>query len=123
VNYKKKGGELEFIRPIDLPENMETLWNISLVRAEMSYFEMLEQRIAPEDARSVLPNATATTLSMTSNLRNWRSFFMARVSNEAHPDMKRIVLPLLAEFKKYIPILFEDIETEVKQSISLARAR
>jgi len=46
-----------------------------------------------------------------------------RSTRETHPDFRRVVLPLLAEFKNRIPLLFEDIEPEAKQSISLARAR
>jgi len=123
VNHKKKGGDLEFIKPLELSEAGEPVWLESMHRAEMAYLRLLELGERPQEARSVLPNTFATSLSITGNIRNWRLFFMSRVTNESHPDMRRITVPMLAEFKKYIPILFDDIEPEIKQSISLARAR
>jgi len=123
VNYKKKGGDLEFIKPIALSNQIEPSWFEAIQRSEIAYLELLEKGVRPQEARSVLPNALATTISLTGNLRNWRLFFMSRVTNETHPDMKRITIPMLTEFKKNIPILFDDIDVDIKQSISLAKAR
>lgn len=122
VNYQKK-GELEFIKPFNLSKETEWFWKDSLEMTERNYLDMIERGARPQEARSVLPNATAATISITGNLRNWRSFFMQRVTKETHPDMKVVTIPMLAEFKRLIPILYDDIEADIKQDISMARAR
>ncbi len=46
---------------------------------------------------------------MTANLREWRHFFELRSAKAAHPQMREIAVPLLKEFKRLIPIIFDDI--------------
>lgn len=121
VNYKKK-GEIEFIRPDGISLS-SVGWLDSLEHAEKGYLALLETGYSPQIARSVLPNALASTIAVTGNLRNWRAFFLQRVTKEAHPDFRRVVLPLLVEFQNRIPILYEDIKPEIHQIESLSRPR
>jgi thymidylate synthase (FAD) len=122
INFKKV-GEIDVIRPEGLKQEDETVWLESVAKACWGYTVLMDRGNSPQMARSVLPNALATTIAVTYNLRSWRQFFLMRSTREAHPDFRRVVLPLLAEFKNRIPLLFEDIDPEAKQSISLARAR
>ena len=122
VNYKKKGGDLEFIKPALLAETAENTWLESLQRSEIKYFELLDTGVRPQEARSVLPNALAATISVTGNLRNWRHFFLMRTSRETHPDFKAVTLPMLFEFQKKIPLLFDDI-VDARQIDNLRKAR
>src|SRR5271154_3618190 len=96
-------GEMEFIYPIALTElshpDLKNHMIGSFTAAESSYHELLNQGIRPQEARSVLPNSLAATISVTGNLRNWRHFFLMRTSKETHPDFKRITIPMLAEFQ------------------------
>ena len=46
---------------------------------------------------------------MSANLREWREIFKQRTAEGAHPQMKELMRPLLDEFKKRIPIIFDDI--------------
>ena len=71
--------------------------------------KLLNEGAKPEEARSVLPNSLATEIIMTLNLRSWRNFFLLRCSKTAHPQMREIAIPLLYEFQKKIPIVFDDI--------------
>lgn len=68
--------------------------------------------VTPEQARSILPNSLKTEIVVTMNLREWRHFFKLRISKRAHPQMREISMPLLSEFKKILPVIFEDIEPE-----------
>jgi thymidylate synthase (FAD) len=122
VNYKKKGGDLEFIKPALLPDAVEGQWIEAMQRAEIKYLELLDAGIRPQEARSVLPNALAATISVTGNLRNWRHFLLMRTSRETHPDFKVITLPMLFEFQKKIPLLFDDI-VDGRQIDNLRKAR
>jgi len=98
-------------------------WLSSIYMAEKSYKKLLENGWRPQEARSVFPNALASRLIMTGNLRNWRHFLIMRTSAEAHPQMRQVTIPLLEEFQDSFPILFDDIVPNEKQSIAIKKAR
>ena len=120
VNYKNGA---RFIQPPMKDKRSLVNWVLSTTDAEASYLRMLELGEAPQIARSVLPNALASKIAVTYNLRAWRHFFIMRTSREAHPQMKEVTVPLLAEFQRLIPILFEDIQPEMKQSEAMRLLR
>lgn len=121
VRYKT---ELEFIDPLfQTPSPSRFTWDAAMMDAESSYFDMLDWGAKPQEARSVLPNALAATIAVTGNLRNWRHFFLMRSSKETHPDFKRITVPMLRDFQRLIPLLYEDIVPEIRQIDNLRLAR
>lgn len=122
VNYEKK-IPASFVPPPNLTNAAEQAWNLLINEAEESYRKMLANGCTPQIARSVFPNALASRIIVTGNLRNWRHFFIMRTTQEAHPQMREVTIPLLAEFKEKIPILFEDIEPGAKQSESMKKGR
>ena len=85
-------------------------WLSACEDAERHYFKMIELGATPQIARSVLNNSTKTEICVTMNMREWRHFFKLRTSVAAPPQMREIAVPLLEEFKKTIPVLFDDIE-------------
>ncbi|GHU80795.1 thymidylate synthase [Clostridia bacterium] len=115
-NYaqEKFGRELTFIKPCfwDDKNPAYKIWLEQMQSAENAYIEMIDLGIAPEQARSVLPNSLKTEIVVTMNLREWRHFFKLRTSKRAHPQMREISLPLLSKFQKILPAVFEDIEPE-----------
>lgn len=121
VRYK---NELEFIEPpYQAPSPLRFSWEAAMSDAEKTYFDMLGWGAKPQEARSVLSNALAATIAVTGNLRNWRHFFLMRTSKETHPDFRRITIPMLAEFKNVIPLLYDDIVPELRQVDNLRMAR
>jgi thymidylate synthase (FAD) len=114
---------LEFIMPINLCKDKEWRFRNSCILAEEHYLNMLDEGVRPQEARSVLPNSLAATIAVTGNLRNWRHFLLMRTSKETHPDFRRVTIPLLAEFKNRIPLLYDDIEPEQRQIDNLKKAR
>ncbi len=86
------------------------VWTTAMENAEKSYFRMLELGATPQEARSVLPNSLKTEIMVTMNLRSWRNFFRLRCDSHAHPQMKEVADTALKEFKKRLPVFFEDIE-------------
>lgn len=123
VNGRKAYPEgLEFIAPENVTGlEAQMIMSNQLLESERKYFQLLESGVRPQEARAVLLNALASTIGMTGNLRNWRWFFLARTTKESHPDMRRVTIPLLEQFKQRIPILYDDIEPLQKQSISMAK--
>ena len=114
-NYSKDkfNNEITVIKPCFLKpcENIEdTFWYKSCEYAEMSYFDMLNVGYTPQEARSVLPNSLKTEIVVTYNLRGWINFFKLRTPSSAHPQMREVAIPLLEEFKTYLPEIFGDIE-------------
>ena len=80
--------------------------------SERAYNQLIELGATPQEARTVLPNSLKTEIVMTYNIREWRHFFKLRCSKGAHPQMREIAIPLLKEFQKRIPVLFDDIAIE-----------
>lgn len=77
---------------------------------------------SPQEARSVLPNALATDIVVTANLREWRTILKLRCAKDAHPDMRYIMLRLLSDMHKLFPPVFKDIYQLYKEEVdALAR--
>jgi len=112
-NYTKGkfGNEITVINPCFWDENDEKylIWKQTIESIEVAYNKLIELGATPQEARSVLPNSLKTEIVMTMNLREWQHFFILRTSSNAHPQMREIAIPLLNEFKKRIPFIFEKI--------------
>lgn len=115
-NYSKDQfqGEITVIRPLFLVEGTQGwwAWKDACQTAENRYFNMLDFGCTPQEARCVLPTCLKTEICMTANLREWRWFFKLRAADytgKAHPQIKEVAVPLLAEMKKIIPVVFDDI--------------
>lgn len=108
-NYEKQG--VTFIQPCFWnPGSQEyNEWLSAMQFAEAAYLQLLEWGATPQEARSVLPNSLKTEIVITNNIRQWRHFFRLRTAPAAHPQMREITVPMLADFKSRFPILFEDL--------------
>ncbi len=122
VNYEKKMPP-SFIAPVGMTDRATESWRVGIESAERGYREMLTGGCTPQIARSVFPNALASRIIITGNLRNWRHFLLMRTTKEAHPQMRQVTIPLLEEFKAKIPILYEDIEPMARQVDNIAKGR
>lgn len=112
-NYSKGkfGSELTFIEPCFWRGDQLCYdwWHFVCSKAEHYYLEMLKAGATPQEARTILPNSTATELVVTGNYREWRHFLKLRTAEAAHPQMREVTIPLLAELQRRIPIVFDDI--------------
>ncbi|MDR0986968.1 MAG: FAD-dependent thymidylate synthase [Ruminococcus sp.] len=115
-NYTKDkfGSELTFIKPCFWAEDSDNyrIWVAQMQAAEDAYNALIAGGATPEEARSVLPTSLKTEIAVTMDLREWRHFLGLRGSARSHPQMREVVLPLLAKFKELLPIIFEDINVE-----------
>lgn len=85
------------------------MWFSSMISAEETYCQMVSRGWSPQQARSILPNSTKTEIVTTANFREWRHIFKLRTSEAAHPQMREIMIPLLAAVKQLIPVIFDEI--------------
>ena len=54
---------------------------------------------------------------MTANFREWRHVFKLRCDTAAHPQIRQIMLPLLAEFNRRVPVIFDDLREKFATDI------
>jgi thymidylate synthase (FAD) len=104
-------NELQVIKPngIDNNEEYYLCWKKTIEDIEKTYKKLLKNGIAPQSARSILPNCTKTEIAMTANLREWRLIFKTRCQGDADPQIRKLMLKLLEALNNKVPIIFEDI--------------
>ena len=112
-NYGKS-GDVVFIKPCFFEEDSPEMdnWIDACMRAEQTYFSMLDSGRSPQEARSVLPNSLKTEVLMTANFREWRHFFKLRATDttgKPHPQMLEVTQPMLRYLKQICPVIFNDI--------------
>ena len=113
----KSDHKFEFLMPSGFLTDLKSIvmFEDHCKDSENLYNYILDRGGRPQEARSVIPNALAATISVTGNLRSWRWFLLARTTKETHPDFRRVSDPMLAEFKKVVPLLYDDIEAGARQ--------
>jgi thymidylate synthase (FAD) len=121
-NYSKNkfGYDITVIRPFFFESDTRAYneWLNAMETCEEAYLRLIEDEGAtPQEARSVLPNSLKTDIVMTANLRTWRHIFKLRCSKKAHPQIKQALLPILAEFYRRVPVVFEDIYSKYEEEI------
>ena len=110
-NYSKGtfGTELKFMKPCNIEGELYDDWLKTMEYIEKMYMQMAEKGAAPDQLRMILPHSTAAEVCMSANLREWRHIFRLRTAKNAHPSVQQVMNMLLAEFKKKIPVIFDDI--------------
>ena len=110
-NYAKKqfgdqGTGVGFIQPFWLTPEDKDIWRNAMEQAEGYYMCLLNKGWTPQQARSVLPNSTATEIVITANLREWKTIFEQRCSQRAHPQMREAIVPIWNKFASELPEVF-----------------
>ena len=111
VNYG--GSEIQFIKPVwfEAAEDMwcKMRWHEAMEAAESYYNALVRNGWRPEQAREVLPNSLKTEIVVQANIREWRHILKLRSAPTAHPQMRALMDPLLAELRRKLPVVFDDI--------------
>ena len=101
------------------------IWKSSLRQALLAYREALSSVGSTESstreqtrhkrsvARSLLPNATSTTLAVTANARALRHFFRVRGTIEGDYEMRALCVEMLKQIRSDAPSLFQDFSIAV----------
>jgi thymidylate synthase (FAD) len=101
-----KYDDLAVILPPDVPTHLLV---DALCGSGSGYRDMIHEGVPAQFSRAVLPLCTKTELIMTANLREWRHVLKLRTANDAHPDMRRLMIPLLADLQAAVPVVFDDV--------------
>lgn len=113
ANYAqdKFGREITVIRPFfwNQDDARYAIWLAAMQSCEDAYLRLVDAGASPQEARSVLPNSLKTEIVTTANIREWRHIFKLRCDKAAHPQMRQVMVPMLAALAERLPVLFGDI--------------
>jgi thymidylate synthase (FAD) len=101
----------EFVVPPSVGENpqAQAVWDEFTDRATGTYHRLRELGVRKEDARFVLPNATATRTIVTMNFRALRHFFSVRCEKAAQWEIRALALEMLGQVYVCAPSVFGDL--------------
>lgn len=114
-NYSKDkfDNEIRAIVPSMLEDDADREIVKSAYRmSETMYKALIKHGVTPQIARCVLPTGLKTEIVVTANYREWRHIFKLRCAPDAHPQIREVMIPLLEELKRKIPVIFDDIVVE-----------
>ena len=104
------GKALDYRREMGTEQQAKQVaWHLKDVArsAWESYEMMLENGIAAEVARTVLPQSTYTTLWLTGNLRSWLSFLDNRMDPHAQWETQEVGTKVAEIFAERFPVTYE----------------
>ena len=111
--YVRYDNGLKVIMPATIRGTLDAdLWRAQMADAYDVYLYLLEQGHKPEDARTVLPLATATNMLAKMNLREFRHFLDLRTAPAAWSEMRILANLMAEEFVRQFPdevFLIEDV--------------
>lgn len=109
--YVSSANELVVICPPEIlsEPQLYKLWLKGIMNDAKIYSMLIKCGLTPQIARSKLPNCTKTEIVISANWRSWRNIFQLRTARDAHPEMRALMIPLLAEAKLLFPVIFDDI--------------
>ncbi|MDR0820491.1 MAG: FAD-dependent thymidylate synthase [Endomicrobium sp.] len=101
---------VEYVVPVTIKKNKTLLkkYDDFLKNAEALYKEFLDAGIPVEDARYILPNASATKVVITMNARELRHFFSLRCCNRSQWEIRDMACLMLNLVRKEATLLFSD---------------
>jgi thymidylate synthase (FAD) len=119
-NSGKFGNEVSFIKPSTWDtweKSAKDKWLHGIDRAEDFYLMLVEKPagLTPQQARAILPNSTKAEIIIKANFREWRHIFQLRaVEKYAHPDMRKLMIPLYQICREKCPEVFDLGDPEVE---------
>ena len=104
-----ESGQDSYIKPNGLSPLQADVWVNAMRDADKAYRRLIDMGVPLEDARSVLPNASATTIIMSMNARELAHFLELRLCNKAQREIRELAQEIHKLAKKHFPLLFEHV--------------
>lgn len=79
---------------------------------EQMYRGLRKANWVPQNARQVLPIGIVSQIVETCNFREWRHIFKMRCASDAHWEIRRVMVNLLKDVQKLVPVIFDDFEID-----------
>lgn len=106
----KFGSEIQVIKPPFETTMQEMLWKSAMENAENAYMALRATDVAPQIARSVLPNSCKTEIVVTATEEEWQHIVNLRyhgTTGAPHPQIKELI-------GLAYPILIDKTEGRIK---------
>lgn len=104
--------QITVIKPLALEDNTTEygVWNDACLKAEEAYFSLLKLGYNPGVARAVLPISLKTEIVMTANFREWLHVLDLRLSQNAHPHIRKVMGLVLEDLVQLAPCVFSKMQ-------------
>ena len=101
----------EFVIPPAVAESPQAMavWNDLMGQVTEAYHRLRDLGVLKEDARFVLPNATATRIIVSMNLRSLRHLIAVRCDRAAQWEIRALALEMLRQVHALAPAVFDDL--------------
>lgn len=88
-------------------EVFDALYSVSVLRSFKEYKRLLDEGVAREMARMVLPLSLYTEFIVTGNFRNWMHFLELRNTHEAQYEIRAYAQAIAGVLKEKMPISYD----------------
>lgn len=75
------------------------LWLKHMEACERVYNEMIERKLSPQEARSVLPQSLKSEFCVTGTMGAWKHFLGLRTAQDAHPQIRYLANMIQSDLK------------------------
>jgi thymidylate synthase (FAD) len=108
----------EWVLPADVTGDPRAMmvWDEFAGHVVAAYRALREMGVRKEDARFVLPNATATRIVVTMNFRELRHMFRVRISRQAQWEIRQVAVRMLEAVHPHAPAVFDDLRQEFRET-------
>ena len=98
----------EYVTPSAILKDPEAAqcYQGTMALLQAQYLKLIKAGVKKEDARFILPNATSTTIVMTTNFREWLHIIDMRVSKPAQWEIRELLILIWKELYKQAPNVF-----------------
>ena len=97
----------DFIEPPSIAKSeVKDIFRNALENSKSNYDKLIKSDIVKEDARMILPNASATSMVVTMNARELLHFFSLRCCTRAQWEIRNLANEMVKIVKKIAPNLF-----------------
>ena len=92
------------------------VWLNCMEQCEFHYMLLTDMGCSAQEARDLLPNSLKSEIVISANLREWSDVIIPlRTGTPAHPQMKEVMIPLQADFRKRIAVIFDERLPKIEQ--------
>lgn len=116
-NYSKDkfDNNIKFIDPVYITDvNNYVCWRECMKSIENYYMLVANNKGTPDQCRTMLPHSVAAEVTMSCNIREWKHVLDLRTKKTVHPEIRQLLIPLLLEFKRTMPEIFEGVEYDTE---------
>ena len=108
----------EYVTPASLAGDTKAaiIYRNSLDLAYWTYKRLLGLGVKKEDARFILPNATATRLILTANFRELLHIFRLRIAPAAQWEIRQVCVQMLEAIYLHAPSVFGDLREQLHEA-------